>query len=283
MTEAAPWPERALHMVCSFKGAIWVMGGQSNAPVQSAFIAGTAGKYEKQEERGGELRDVWCSTDGKDWTLVTDSAPWGPRGMITGANGGVAVHQGMMWILGGGHVGPHGVSLSSLKYWLPDQPRMRDRLYYNDVWCSADGVEWTRRLERAPWDARSYHDVATFDGRLWVLAGCNTEADSLAQVGVDGNMNDVWHSADGVSWEQLGTGPSFDSSTPWAIRHAMGVFVQGNALYIAAGNACVYPREQIDNLRNSYARGEYNYQPQSFWLPPDVWRLKRKGIGRGKL
>eukprot|EP01046_Picozoa_sp_COSAG06_P032010 COSAG06_NODE_3167_length_5740_cov_2.153342_1_plen_41_part_00 len=32
--------------------------------------------------------------------LVTDSAPWAPRGMITGSNGGVAVHNGRMWILG---------------------------------------------------------------------------------------------------------------------------------------------------------------------------------------
>eukprot|EP01048_Picozoa_sp_COSAG05_P015029 COSAG05_NODE_1763_length_4127_cov_2.342354_1_plen_476_part_00 len=148
VTAVAPWPERALHMVCAFDGSIWVMGGQANSPVQSAFVAGNAGTYETSTEQS-ELRDVWRSNDWKDWTLVTDCAPWGPRGMITGANGGVAVHHGRMWILGGGHVGPQGVSLSSLKYWLPDQPRLQERLYFNDVWSSANGSTWTRHLIHA--------------------------------------------------------------------------------------------------------------------------------------
>eukprot|EP01048_Picozoa_sp_COSAG05_P015030 COSAG05_NODE_1763_length_4127_cov_2.342354_2_plen_98_part_00 len=87
-------------------------------------------------------------------------------------------------------------------------------------------------------------------------------------------MNDIWHSEDGVEWEQLGTGPSFNSSTPWTIRHAMGVHVHKGALYIAGGNACVYPPEQVHSLKESYKRGEYNYKPQSYWLPGDVWKLK---------
>ena len=47
------------------------------------------------------------------------------------------------------------MSLSSLKYSLEEQPRMAERLYYNDVWASADGKEWERLLEHAPWDPRS--------------------------------------------------------------------------------------------------------------------------------
>ena len=35
---------------------------------------------------------------------------------------------------GGGYVGPQGVVLSSLKYDLEEQPRLKERLYYNDVW-----------------------------------------------------------------------------------------------------------------------------------------------------
>ena len=40
--------------------------------------------------------------------LVTDKAPWAPRGMITGANGGASVFDDRMWILGGGYVGAGG-------------------------------------------------------------------------------------------------------------------------------------------------------------------------------
>ena len=46
-------------------------------------------------EKKPSLRDVWRSDNGKDWTLVTDSAPWAPRGMITGANGGVRIPANM--------------------------------------------------------------------------------------------------------------------------------------------------------------------------------------------
>jgi len=89
--------------------------------------------------------------------------------------------------------------------------------------------------------------------------------------------DDVWHSADGVNWEQLGTGPSYASSTPWAIRHACAVHVHGDALYLAAGNACVYPPEEKAALLASNAKGEYDYKPRAAWSPGDVWRLARRG------
>jgi len=44
-----------------------------------------------------------------------------------------------------------------------------------------------------------------------------------------GNRNDVWCSADGVTWTQL-------PNTPWKPRHAASVFVHDNALWIVAGN-----------------------------------------------
>ena len=96
----------------------------------------------------------------------------------------------------------------------------------------------------------------------WELAGCNTEAESPEQVGVDGNKNDIWHSEDGVEWEQLGTGPSFNSSTPCGefATQWESTYVHKGALYIAGGNACVYPPEQVHSLKESYKRGEYNYR-----------------------
>ena len=110
------------------------------------------------------------------WKLVTDDAPWAPRGMITGQNGGVPVHDGRMWILGGGFVGAGGTTLSSLKYDLAEQPRLEARKYFNDVRSSSDGAVWERHLEAAPWPARSYNDVAAWDGKLWILGGHCGEA-----------------------------------------------------------------------------------------------------------
>lgn len=179
-----PWSDRVLHYTVVHDGKIWVMGGQSLpqfAPAPERFY-----------------NDVWSTADGIHWVQVCAAAPWPPRGMI----GGSAVRGGRMWILGGG------------TYNTPRQPRR----FYNDVWSSSDGVGWTRHLEHAPWMPRQYHEVAAFDGRLWVLEGWNGS-----------NRNDVWHSADGEHWEEL-------AGTPWPPRHAASVFVDGSALWMVAGN-----------------------------------------------
>jgi len=135
------------------------------------------------------------------WEQATETAPWAPRGMI----GGSAVFQGRMWILGGG------------TYDTPEQPQ---RKFYNDVWSSSDGTSWQRHVEHAAWPPRQYHDVAVFDGRLWVLEGHTPGS---------GNRQDAWSSADGAQWREL-------PDTPWAPRHAASLFVYGDALWVVAGN-----------------------------------------------
>ena len=76
------------------------------------------------------------------------------------------------------------------------------------------------KLECAHWAPRQYHEVAVFDGRLWVLEGA---------VPKSGNRRDVWFSADGLNWHEL-------SGTPWPARHAARVFVYDEALWVVAGN-----------------------------------------------
>lgn len=185
VNDNVPWGPRVLHYTVVFDGSIWIMGGQTVpqfAPAEEAFH-----------------NDVWRSDDGVSWTRVVEHAPWPPRGMI----GGSAVHDGRIWLLGGG------------TYDTPEKP---ERLFYNDVWSTADGVTWERHVEHAPWAPRQYHEVAVFDGRLWVMEGWNKT-----------NRNDVWHSANGVTWHEV-------PDTPWAVRHAASVFVYDNALWMVAGN-----------------------------------------------
>jgi hypothetical protein len=44
-----------------------------------------------------------------------------------------------------------------------------------------------------------------------------------------GNRSDVWHSVDGVHWEEV-------PATPWKPRHAASVFVHAGHLWVVAGN-----------------------------------------------
>ncbi|MBN2308355.1 MAG: hypothetical protein JXR94_05255 [Candidatus Hydrogenedentes bacterium] len=186
VTEAVPWGPRALHYTVAFRGRIWVMGGQ------------TTPQFAPADERFYD--DIWNSEDGVHWTKIEPVGPhWPARGMI----GGGCVFQDRIWILGGGTY---------------DTPGTPERSFYNDVWSSPDGIHWECHVEHAPWHPRQYHDVAVFDGRLWIMEGWNKA-----------NRNDVWHSADGVTWHEV-------PDTPWAIRHAASVFVYNDALWMVAGN-----------------------------------------------
>lgn len=183
-----PWAPRALHYTFAFHDRIWVIGGQT----MPAFAVADETFY----------RDVWSSADGVQWEPIRPLDPyWSPRGMI----GGSVVFDDRIWILGGG------------TYDTPKTPR---RNFYNDVWSSPDGISWTKHLEAAPWAPRQYHDVAVFDGRMWVLEGYSQPS---------GNRRDVWYSEDGEHWREI-------PDTPWKPRHAASVFVHDHALWMVAGN-----------------------------------------------
>lgn len=186
INDAVPWGPRAVHHTIVFDGYIWILGGQTMpafAPAPEIFY-----------------RDIWRSRDGINWEQLPEPA-WPRRGMI----GGSAVHNGRIWLLGGG------------TYDTPERPV---RKYFNDVWSTADGIHWELHNDNPPWAARQYHDVAVWDGKLWVMEGWNRDG---------GNRNDVWYSADGVNWHTV-------PETPWPPRHAASVFVYQDALWMVAGN-----------------------------------------------
>lgn len=138
-------------------------------------------------------------------------------------------------------------------------------------------MDWRCELLEAPWAPRRYHTVASFDEKLWVIAGCNFGgADAAAQRGpiedprsIDGgawtggseglginprtgrpdlNRNDTWYSSDGKVWHEV-------TPVPWIPRHAAAVFDCGGALLLASGS-----------------NGDDSTEYPMF---PDVWRLER--------
>jgi hypothetical protein len=81
-------------------------------------------------------------------------------------------------------------------------------------------MNWTRVIANAPWQPRIYHDITVYDGRMWVIGGHAGNS--------DGNLSDVWSSADGVKWTQV-------PSTPWLARHAASVAVFNGVLWLTGG------------------------------------------------
>ena len=194
VTDKVPWGPRAFYCTAVLNNRIYVFGGQTIpdiAPAEELFHD-----------------DVWCSEDGKNWVKVLDHVPWAPRLLI----GSPAVFQGKIWILGGGTY---------------DTPKRPQRLYFNDVWNTADGVHWTQVAKSATWSPRQMHDVGAFDNRLWVMGGYNEHAAPGEKT--RGNRKDVWHSSDGVNWQEL-------PDTPWLPRHGGSVFLHDGSLWMVAGN-----------------------------------------------
>jgi hypothetical protein len=142
--------------------------------------------------------DVWQSSDGSCWDLVTENAPWSPR-----AYHRAVVHDNKIWVIAGGNYVP-------------------DHYVHNDVWCSEDGVNWEQVTEHAPWGPRLWFRSVVYQGRIWVLGGWSEEQD---------NFGDVWHSKDGKNWTEL------KSSTIWKARHEHAALVFQNKIWIAGGHA----------------------------------------------
>jgi hypothetical protein len=183
--------------------------------------------------------DAWYSSDGVDWKLATRDAGWTPRRGHT-----TLVYDNRLWVLGG--------AASSGR---PDKLPERN---LNEVWYSTDGIKWTRATASAPWSG-NYNSLVfrdkmwvigeggvwhSGDGRNWLRAvsgarwlerGGNNAAGCLVfdekiwlfgGLGPNGTLNDVWHSHDGIRWQQAAR------SAPWTPRDAQHSVVFNNKLWI---------------------------------------------------
>ncbi|TVQ02594.1 MAG: galactose oxidase [Planctomycetaceae bacterium] len=183
VAEAADWTPRLAGAAVAFQNRIWVLGGTEN------YYFG---------DENSLKNDVWSSPDGKNWDLATAAAPWSPR----------AYHQGVVlgdriYVMGGGNYVP-------------------EHHAKNDVWSSADGVQWRQETAAAPWSPRLWFSAAVYRDRIWVLGGWSEAT---------GNVGDVWHSDNGKDWQRL------ESKSIWKARHEHSVFVFQDKLWIAGGHA----------------------------------------------
>lgn len=183
-TAKAGWTPRLAAGLVEFKGRLWLLGGTEN------YYFG---------DRSSLKNDVWSSADGKDWKQEVERAPWAAR-----AYHQAAVLNDRLYVFGGGNYVP-------------------EYLAYNDVWSTADGVEWRRETESAPWSPRLWFSSVVYRNRLWVLGGWSNNPSR--------NWGDVWHSADGRNWTQL------KSQRCWKERHEHSAYVLRDKIWVVAGHA----------------------------------------------
>jgi hypothetical protein len=174
---AAAFGPRWFHQAVVFNGAMWVISGaRTDADDLSNF-----------------LEDAWSSTDGVTWTqrATNIGLPW----YSTHLN--VAVFDGEMWAVSGGtsFASSDGVTWTqrsasnaitggargyasltvfqgSLVYIAgTNNPNADPAFARNDVWKSADGINWTLVTGAAPFSRRLRHVAFVMNNRLWIMGG----------------------------------------------------------------------------------------------------------------
>ena len=131
---------------------------------------------------------------GASWEQATASAAFEARWGHTSL-----VYNNKLWVIGGCDV----ISLSNLK---------------NDVWYSADGVNWTQATAAAAFKARCWHTSTVYDNKMWVIGGY-----------AGYRSNDVWYSTDGVNWNQATDAAAFSG------RQSHTSIVYDNKMWVIGG------------------------------------------------
>ena len=218
--EHAPFEPRDTSEGVVFKGKMWLSNGWLKDPAKGEILkpdlwSSTDGLtwelistntpydgYSEMTVFDGKIwavkSSVWNSADGVSWKQVLEKTPFGGRGY-----GELVVHNGKMWQLGSS----------------------------NDVWQTSDGVNWRCVTTNAAFGPRFATAAVSFKGKLWVMGGAtartNTPPEKLYKQFT--TFNDVWASADGISWKCV------VPHAPWGPRMWFIPVVYADRLWIIGG------------------------------------------------
>lgn len=188
------WKNRAYFEAVTKGNFMYIMGGQNFTTV----LPPSPPDFELIIVPSEFFKDVWRSSDGVHWEQMTNDAGWatasqncpaGPDDSQGRAGLSAVSFKGKLWIMGGSQGDDNSIG---------GGPNCRQ--FYNDVWYSEDGSEWTQATANAPWEARAGGVALVKGGWLYYMGG---EKGFVAETDY---FNDVWRTKDGANWEEV-TGP----------------------------------------------------------------------------
>ncbi|MBB3059202.1 Kelch repeat-containing protein [Microbulbifer rhizosphaerae] len=141
-------------ILTSFNGKLWAIG------------------IPKSEQGQVTGLGLWSSEDGIHWSEVVP-----PSELPVLKSRRFLVHGGRLWLFGTATIEVASVMAEE-----------------NQVWSSANGIEWQRESGITEYSELKDYEVASFDGKLWVVGG--RESDGTYSRG-------VWYSSDGKQWQQV--------------------------------------------------------------------------------
>lgn len=230
LTESAPFSKRKNAALISFRGKIFLIGGENAA--------------------GNPLAEVWSSSDGIHWDLETDSAAFGPRKSHV-----VVEFQDKLWMYNGSNGtildqyiwssedGIHWVQEENDSVWntMPFYGQSHTTMFVHDgkiwrfaaydgsigeltternVWNSTDGKNWTLVKEDHGFDRKYGMKIIPFQGQLMALEGYH----------IGGNRTNVIRtSTNALDWSISTENP------PFQIGLYSDAAVHNGRLYVTGG------------------------------------------------
>jgi hypothetical protein len=206
-TDGAPFMGRRGHQLLTFNDgageALYLIGG-----------------FKVDEETGKRAyeNDVWKSTDGKNWTQIkTSTIPdsnsltdWMPRMhhqcVVSNQNG-----TNYIYLLGG---------MSMLSSGIESRYGIK---YFNDVWRSSNGIEWTK-LSNNSYGIRAEHAAVSLPNGSVLVQGGTSGVIFEPAPGTTIPQNDwqfVWTSTTGETWNKKRDTAQLDDWYLWRSAHEM--------------------------------------------------------------
>jgi len=207
--------------------APWAGGKKNPLSGKSHMVPGGVFKGKVWLFGAGKTESIWSSADGgRTWTMEAEHVPWSKRNI----DSTMLVYNDKVWVMGGSQQRPGS--------YFPF-------IGYNDVWCSADGVNWEQVTRKAEWPARMWCSTFIYRNRMWIAAGYHSEPESR-------HFGDVWYSTDGKHWREFKqhayewrnreypavSGESVPLTIPapmWGERHETSMLVKDDAVYLMGG------------------------------------------------
>lgn len=251
VTKKAAWSNRYDHAAVAFNGKLWVFGG-----------------YDSGRRNGDTyLEDIWNSANGKDWTLVSDSAPWkGRRGhTVTVFNDGTG---DALYLTGGFEV----------------DEKTGYRQYTNDCWKSADGINWTQIKKRtypindmdADFMPRFNHVCLAVNhggvNYLYLIGGSTMLENAVGEYSFY-YFHDVWRSKNGITWAKL-------DNNDFGQRSEQSACVDPSTgrIYMQGGNhSVVFDNEGLYNHPGQYYYDLWYSDDGVNWLADTTFSVLRAG------
>ena len=202
------WPARAYFQVLQKGPFIYVVGGQNFKLIENPGCPPFPSDCPPLLSVSDFFNDTWRSRDGVQWVQMSEDGGWEGRAGLS-----AVVFKDELFVLGGSKNDDSAI--------IGGPPQ---RIYFNDVWKSKKGDEWTQVTSSAPWEARAGAVVVVKDDYMYLIGGENGFVCEPLPFCTPPYFNDVWRTTDGAHWDLV------TEAAAWPAR---------------PGHQCVVVRDQI--------------------------------------